>query len=182
VVAADHAELQGVRRFVRGQSPAVISVGTAIDDLIGQGWAPDVAVVTAGEPTGMPSYDALRVATDVVLVMPAGVEAQELADLEVHGISPHVLDDRLPADQVALRVARAHRAPVVVALGLEHEDPEPPVLDGATAAALSGGDQARGLLALVLVVGVLALLLAVAATPVGHGWANDLGDWLGKLL
>ena len=70
VGAADHGDLQAIRPFVREQAPVVIAVGAAADDLLGLSWAPDVVVVTAGDPGSVPSADALRVAADVVLVAP----------------------------------------------------------------------------------------------------------------
>src|SRR3712207_7368401 len=67
---AAHAQLIAIREFVREQEPAVIAVGTAADDLLGLSWVPDIVVVTAGAPASVPSADALRAATDVIVVTP----------------------------------------------------------------------------------------------------------------
>ena len=97
------ATCRRIRQFVREQAPVVVAVGAAADDVLGLSWAPDVVVVTAGEPGSVPSADALRVATDVILLAPRGVEPRRAGGDRGRR--------RRPAPGRLLGHRRGHRAP-----------------------------------------------------------------------
>lgn len=180
VDVAEHGELTAVRPLVRESRPALLVIGAATDDLLAHGWAPDVVLLTAG--VELPSSDALHVATDVVLLTSGDAEPAEVAELEQLGVTPHLLETRADAREVALDLAQHHGARVVVTVGFGEGTDGAPVVAADTVRALTGPGTSTRLLAAVLVVGVLALLLAVAVTPVGNGWLHGLGDTLGGLL
>jgi uncharacterized membrane-anchored protein len=202
VGAADHADLQAIGPFVREQAPVVIAVGAAADDLLGLSWAPDVVVVTAGDPDTVPSADALRIAADVVLVAPGGSSLAEQATIEAVAGPPMLVDTSATAEDVGLLLADRYAAALVVGVGLHARLDQ--FLDGQRAGRASSfatrlkvGDRlvdAQAVRALytgrpgslqvflVLLAGLVALLAAIAVTPVGQDWAHDLADHLQGLL
>jgi uncharacterized membrane-anchored protein len=199
VARADHADLQALASFVREQSPVVVAVGRAADDLIGLTWAPDIVLVTAGEADTVPSGDALKVATDVVLMTPPGSGLDEQATIEAVATSaPLLVDSTASAEDVALLLADHHGASVVVGVGLHArlEDyldrPGEAQASGfvtrlklgerlvtpAAVRALHSSRPGSGQLAFVVVAGLLALLAAIAVTPVGRDWVQSVVDQL----
>ena len=202
VGAADHADLKAIGPFVRERAPVVIAVGTAADDLLGLSWAPDVVVVTAGDPSSVPSADALRVAADVVLVAPRGSSLVEQATIEAVAGPPWLVDTSATAEDVGLLLADRYAAALVVGVGLDARLDQ--FLDGQQAGRASSfatrlkvGDRlvdAEAVRALytgrpgalqvfpVLLAGLVALLAAIAVTPVGQDWAHDVVDYLQALL
>ena len=201
VGVADHADLQAIGPFVREQAPVVIAVGTAADDLLGLSWAPDVVVVTAGDPRSVPSADALRVAADVVLVAPRGSSLAEQATIEAVAGPPRLVETSATAEDVGLLLADRYAAALVVGVGLHGRLDQ--FLDGeqgdrasSFATRLKVGDRLVGaeavralytgrpgalLILPVLLAGLVALLAAIAVTPVGQDWAHDIVDYLQSL-
>ena len=202
VAAADHADLQAVGPFVREQGPVVIAVGAAADDLLGLSWAPDVVVVTAGDPGSVPSADALRIAADVVLVAPGGSSLAEQATIEAVAGPPWLVDTSATAEDVGLLLADRYAAALVIGVGLHARldqflDAQQAGRASSFATRLKVGDRlvdAQAVRALytgrpgalqvflVLLAGLVALLAAIAVTPVGQDWAHDLADHLQGLL
>lgn len=203
VAKADHADLQAIAQFVRDQSPAVVAVGTAADDLLGMSWVPDVVVVTSGQPESMPSADALRIASDVVLIAPRGSSLSEQATIESVSASPPLLvDTSANAEDVALLLADHHGSALVVGVGLQSRLEEfleadhqvgassfvtrlklgERLVDAAAVRALYTGRAGAGQIALVVGSGLIALVAAIAVTPVGQDWAQGIVDYLQGLL
>ena len=202
VAAADHAELRAIGPFVRRQAPVVIAVGAAADDLLGLSWAPDVVVVTAGDPRSVPSSDALRVAADVVLVAPRGSSLVEQATIEAVAGSPWLVDTSATAEDVGLLLADRYAAALVVGVGLharldqyldgQHAGPPSSfatrlklgdrLVDAHAVRTLYAGRRRGRQVVPVLVAGLVALLAAIAVTPVGRDWARDVVDYLQALL
>ncbi len=202
VGAADHADLQAIGSFVREQAPVVIAVGPAADDLLGLSWAPDVVIVTAGDPGSVPSADALRVAADVVLVAPRGSSLVEQATIEAVVGLPSLVDTSATGEDVGLLLADRYAAALVVGVGLQARldrflDGRQAELASSFATRLKVGDRLvdagavralytgrPGALQLfpVLLAGLVALLAAIAVTPVGNDWAHDIVDHLQGLL
>ena len=202
VGTADHAGLQAIGPFVREQTPVVIAVGAAADDLLGLSWAPDIVVVTAGDPDSVPSADALRLAADIVLVAPRGSSLAEQATIEAVAGPPRLVDTSASAEDVGLLLADRYAAVLVVGVGLDSRLDH--FLDGQQAGRASSfatrlkvGDRlvdAEAVRALytgrpgtlqvfaVLFAGLVALLAAIAVTPVGQDWAHDVVDHLQGLM
>jgi uncharacterized membrane-anchored protein len=199
VAQAQHPDLQSIRQFVREQSPVVVAVGAAADDVLGLSWVPDVVIVTAGAPSSVPSHDALRIAADVVLVAARGSSLAEQADIEALGIAPRlVVDSSATAEDVALLLADRYDATLVVGVGLQTRLED--LLDSQRAgqavsfatrlkvgSRLVDADAVRALyssraspmhVALVLLAGLVALLVSISVTPVGQDWADSIADYL----
>ena len=202
VAEAEHADLLALRRFVREQAPALIALGRVADDLVGVSWAPDVVVVTAGDPSSVPSTDALRIARDVVVLAPRGSSRAEQMAVETAGVTPYLVDSSASAEDIALLLADRDHARLVVGVGLSSRledslDPDLAVspstfatrlkvgsrLVDVTAVQALYGHRRRPLqLALVLVTGIAALVAAIAVTPVGNDWAVDVVDYFQSLM
>lgn len=198
VAAADHGDLQAISAFVREQAPVVIAIGAAADDLIGLSWAPDVVVVTAGQPRSMPSADAVQVAADVVLVAPRGSSLEEQATIEAIAGPPHLVDTSATAEDVGLLLADRHGAELVVGVGLQSRLEEfldshqassassfatrlklgDRLVDAAAVRRLYTGRPGAGQVFAVVAAGLVALVAAIAVTPVGQDWAHDVVDYL----
>ena len=198
VAAADHGDLRAIAPFVREQAPVMIAVGASADDLLGLSWAPDVVVATAGEPASVPSADALRVAADVVLVAPKGSSLDEQGLIEATAGRPRLVDTSATAEDVALLLADRYGADLVVGVGLRTRLEE--FLDGQQAGRAStfatrlkvgdrlvNAEAVRELYTgrpgvhqvfLVILAGLVALLAAIAVTPVGQDWAHGVVDYL----
>jgi uncharacterized membrane-anchored protein len=202
VGAADHADLQAVGPFVREQAPVVIAVGAAADDLLGLSWVPDVVVVTAGDPDSVPSADALQVAADVVLVAHRGSGLVEQATIEAVSGPPWLVDTSATAEDIGLLLADRYAAALIVGVGLHARLDEFLDVQGAGRASsfatrlkvgdrLVGAEAVRGLytgqpgalqVLPVLLAGLVALLAAIAVTPVGRDWAHDVVDYFQALV
>ena len=194
VAHARHGDLRAIRQFVRQQAPVVVAIGAAAEELLGMGWARDVVVVTSGEPASVPSADALRVAADVILLAPRGSSPAEQAAIEGAGVVPLLVDSSAAAEDLALLLADRQGAEVVVGVGLRAglED----LLDGQQSGrastlatriklgsrlvdadavrALYTGRSRAGLAVLVLLAVLMTLVAAVAVTPVGQDWADQV--------
>jgi uncharacterized membrane-anchored protein len=202
VGAADHGDLQAIGPFVREQAPVVIAVGAAADDLIGMSWAPDIVVVTAGDPASVPSIDALGVAADVVLVAPRGSSLAEQALIEAAVGPPHLVDTSATAEDVGLLLADRYDATLVVGVGLHARLEEfldrqqsgrassfatrlkvgDRLVDAAAVRALYTGRAGSLQVFAVVLAGLVALLAAIAVTPVGQDWAHNVVDYLQGLM
>jgi uncharacterized membrane-anchored protein len=198
VARAEHSDLQTLRPFVRDQAPALVAVGSVADDLLGLSWAPDVVVVTAGDPESFPSPDALRVATDVVLLAPRGATPAERTTVEALGVTPLVVQSTATGQDLALLLAAHCDAALIVGVGLDARLED--YLDGqhsrrasSFATRLKVGDRlvdvgavrtlytgriATAHIALVVMAGFIALLAAVSVTPVGQDWVETVVDYL----
>ncbi len=198
VAHAEHGELQAIRQFVREQAPVVVAVGAAADDVLGLSWVPDVVVVTAGERGSVPSMDALRVATDVILLAPRGSSLAEQASIEAAGAVPRLVDSSATAEDVALLLADKYDAALVVGVGLHTRLEDfldrqqagrassfatrlkvgSRLVDAGAVRSLYTARARSGHVVLVLLAGLIALLAAIAVTPVGQDWAATVVDYL----
>ena len=146
----------------------------------------------------MPSADALRVAADVVLVAARGSSLEEQATIEAVSGAPHLVDTSATAEDVGLLLADRHDAALVIGVGLrvrleEFLDGQQTGLASSFATRLKVGDRlvdadavrtlytgrpgAMQVFAVILA-GLVALAAAIAVTPVGQGWAQDVADYL----
>ena len=198
VAEAQHSDLHALRQFVREQGPVVVAVGTAADDVLGLSWAPDVVIVTAGEPASVPSTDALRVASDVVLLAPRGSSLVEQAGIEAAGVAPLLVDSSATAEDVALLLADRYDASLVVGVGLHTRLEDfldrqrvgqassfatrlkvgSRLVDASAVRALYTARASSMHVTLVPVAGLIALLAAISVTPVGQDWADSIADYL----
>lgn len=203
VVACEpgHADLTAIRSFVREQDPAIIAVGAAADDLLGLSWVPDVVVVTADDPDSVPSADALRAATDVLVLSPRGGGTAEQEGIERMGINPLRVVSSATAEDVALLLAERNDAVLIVGVGLRSRLEDyldnkvagrastfatrlkvgSRLVDAAAVRELYSARTRPAHVVLVLLAGMVALGAAIAVTPVGHDWTGELSDLLDHL-
>jgi uncharacterized membrane-anchored protein len=179
----------------------VIAVGAAADDLLGLSWVPDIVVVTAGVPASVPSPDALRSATDVVVLTPRGGGTSEQEAIERMGITPLRVESSATAEDVSLLLAERHDVSLIVGVGLHARLEDfldnqrasrastfatrlkvgSRLVDASAVDALYSARTRWMPVVLVLLSGAAALVAAIAVTPVGQEWADHLPDLVGYL-
>lgn len=197
VVVAGHehgAELQAIRSFIREQDPVLIGVDRGADALLAAGHKPDIIVLGDGlADADQPSAKALRGARDVVVRVDRGGRMHR-EQLERMGIRPLGLESSATTEDAALLLADAGNARLIVGVGMhasldEFLDRQRPGLASTYLTRLKVGDRlvdARAVpalysgqvrprhLFLVLLAGLVAVAAAIAVTPVGQEWADDL--------
>lgn len=194
----DRAELRLLRRYLREVGPAIIAVGGGVDTARAVGLRPDVVLLDS-HTDDLPPAKALRSARDVVVTVAPGrsqaerTVAERFDRLGLRSLA--MATSAAPAD-AALLLADAAGARVIITVGVRASIEEfldrdrtglgsgymtrlrtgPKLIDATAVPALYSG-QLRAVHAwLVLLVGLLAVAVAVATTPVGHTWALELRD------
>ena len=201
------AELRRIRRYLREVKPVVVVTGEGLTVVREAGLSPDVVVLDS-RVEDLPAASALRSARDVVVTEPPGAAPHTGAGsdrFERIGVRAVTMQTTAAPADAALLLADSARARPVVAVGLRGRLEE--FLDGgrdglgsgyvtrlrvgprlvdATAVPMLYSGQLRARHAyLVLLIGLLAVLAAVATTDVGHQWLLDsraqLDDLVGYL-
>lgn len=182
-------ELAGTKRFVQEQHPIVVAVGAAAERLRKSGIRADVVVVDEQ----LPAARVLRSARDVIVVERAGGTAP-LDQLGRLGITPHVVTTTVSAEDVALLTADAANPSVIIGAGLtatlaDFLDTRRTGLAGTYLSRLVTGPRlvdARALpelytgrvrpwhIGAAVLTGLAAVAVAVAATPIGQDWVDQL--------
>jgi uncharacterized membrane-anchored protein len=199
--AGHREELDGLRAFIREQDPVLVGVDAGADALLRAGHRPHVVVLgDAADDHERPSAKALRAARDVVVRVDRG-HRMHREQLERLGVRPLQLESSATTEDVALLLADAGDAEVIIGVGVhatldEFLDRQRPGLASTYLTRLAVGHRLvdaralptlyagrvrpRHLLAVVLA-GLLAVAAAVAVTPVGQQWGNDLLSHLADL-
>lgn len=208
----DHRDdLRRLRRFIREQHPVLVGVDGGADALLSAGHRPDVVVVGAAglDPApsasapGTPVSDkALRGAREVVLHADRSGRADSGERLERLGLRHHTITASGTSEDVALLLADRQGAGLIIAVGAPETLEE--FLDRQRSgmassfltqlrvgANLIGAKQVPQLyagrvrlwhLVAVLLAGLVALVAAVAATPVGGLWWSSSTSALSDVL
>jgi len=212
------ADLRRLRRFIREQRPVLIGVDSGVDALIAAGHRPDVAVVgeqglaqsgTAAEHGQDVTDKGLRHAREVVLHADRSGRAIGSDRLERLGVRTQTLAASGTTEDVAMLLADVSGASLIVTVGTHATLDEfldrqrsglastfltrlrvgPKLVDAKSVPQLYSGRVRLWHLALVVLAGLVALAVAIAATPVGAQWWNDLRphltdvtDWIQGLL
>jgi len=203
VAVAGHdttAELRGVKGWARDQRPAVIGVDRGADLAAATRLRPDVVVVdAASDDTDLPSLKVMRAAGEVILRADPGNAAAAVARLERIGVRPRVVETDLAAEDVALLLACAGEASLIVGAGMHATLDDfldrqrggltstwltrlrvgPQLVDATAVPALYSGRVRPRHLFLALLLGLVAVTVAVASTPVGQEWWDQLAPILG---
>ena len=203
VVVVDGAdvasELRAIRRFVGEQRPVLIGVDRGGDALVAAGFTPDVVVVDAqAEDRNRAKGAVLKAAREVVVRLERGAP-MPVETFERMGVRPQRLETSATAEDAALLLAHAQGASVIVGVGLhatitDFLDRQRAGLASTYLTRLTVGDllvdasavptlysgrvRPRHVL-LVLLLGLVALAVAVSVTPVGHDWAESAVAWVG---
>jgi uncharacterized membrane-anchored protein len=205
VASFDHAELVKLRRYVREQDPAILAVGTAADQLMELGWVADVVLVSATDPDTLPTADALRAATDVVLVCSHGqshIEVETVQGIVRLGVGPLLVESTATPEDLALLLGDRYDAVPLVGAGLHARLEDfldrreaglastfatrlkvgSRLVDASAVPSLHTSGPTTGQVVGLLLAGLVAVLAAVAVTPAGQEMVEALADHLGSLL
>ena len=211
-------DLRKLRRFIREQQPVLIGVDAGADAIEAAGHRADVVVVgeqglgqgtKAGEQGQTVTDKALRHSREVVLHTDRGGRAIGSDRLERLGVRAQPLAASGTTEDVALLLADASGASLMITVGMHATLDEfldrqrsglastfltrlrvgPKLVDAKGVPQLYAGRVRLWHLAAVLLAGLVALLVAVSATPVGGDWwdavqgaLTDLIDWIQGLF
>jgi len=204
-------DLRRLRRFIHEQRPVLIGVDAGADALLAAGHRPDVVVVgedglaqgtTPGDRAGGVSDKALRGAREVVLHTDRSGRALGADRLDRLGVRHQDLAASGASEDAALVLADVRGASLVIAVGSHATLDEfldrqrsglagtfltrlrvgPKLVDARSVPQLYAGRVRAWHLVLVLLAGLVALAVAVAATPVGDQWGHQLGSFLSDLI
>jgi uncharacterized membrane-anchored protein len=205
----DHeADLRRMRRFVREQRPVLVGVDGGADALLAVGLQPDLVVVgeggfsTGALPGHAVSDAALTKAGEVLLHADASGRVVGSERLERLGIRPQRIAASGSTEDIALLVADSKGASLIITVGTHATLDEfldrqrsglsstfltrlkvgTRVVDAKSVPQLYAGRVRLWHLLLVLLVGLLAVALAVSVTPMGEQWAAELRDAAESLL
>jgi uncharacterized membrane-anchored protein len=193
-------DLRRLRRFVREQRPVLVGVDAGADALLEAGLRPDIVVV--GEHEMRAGDKALRSAREVVLHTDRSERAALGERLERLGVRPKPLAASGSTEDVAMLLADTAGASLVVIVGTHATLDEfldrqrtglasafltrlrigPKLVDAKSVEQLYSGRVRLWHLALVLLAGLVALGVAIAATPVGGDWWDALADAFSDLV
>ncbi|CAA9352934.1 MAG: FIG005773: conserved membrane protein ML1361 [uncultured Nocardioidaceae bacterium] len=191
-------DLKRLRRYIREQRPVLIAVDAGADALLAAGHRPDLVVVGEsglaqgsrdGESSGV-SEKALRNAREVVLHTDRAGRAVGSERLERLGLHPQVFSAAAASEDVAMLLADQAGASLIVSVGTHATLDEfldrqraglastfltrlrvgPKLVDAKGVPALYSGRVRLWQLLVILLAGIVALLAAVGATPVGQDW------------
>ncbi|MBD1271092.1 hypothetical protein IDH50_12680 [Aeromicrobium tamlense] len=184
-------DLKSIRSFVRDHDPVLIGVGDGAGLLIDAGLRPHLLVGRGDELSGR----MIERSGEVVIVSASG-RLDRPEQFEAHGRQPVVFTAAGTPENLALLLADQNEAAVIVQVGGPSRLVD--IVDGDTAdaagtfiARLRAGSRvvdaqsvawfARQRLSwfvplLLLLAGVIAVVAAVATTPLGHEWLSPVTD------
>ena len=206
VVVVDGHDPRGglrlIRAFVKERRPVLIGVDGGADVLLRAGLRPDVVVIGAAAEDGeFPSTAVLRAAHDVVVRVDRG-NRRPIDHLERLGVRSARVETSAATEDVALLLAHAGDASVIVGVGTHATLDQfldrqrhglastyltrllvgQRLVDAAAVPTLYSGRLRPRHLFLALLLGLIALGVAVATTPAGAEWADELWTWLRTLV
>jgi uncharacterized membrane-anchored protein len=204
----DHeADLRRIRAFIREQKPVLVGVDAGAEALRAAGLRPDVVVVGpaglggANGASRAVSDQALTAAREVVVHADASDRAEGSERLDRLGIRSQRIAASGATEDIALLVADHQGASLIVTVGTHATLEElldrqrnglastfltrlrvgPRLVDARSVPTLYSGRVRTWQLLLVLLVGLLAVAGAVALTPQGEQWIDELRSALTAL-
>ena len=190
-------ELARIERFVAERRPVLVGVDAGADALLAAGHRPDIVVLDSMvDESDRPSTKALKAAREVVLRIDPGARPPS-EHLERLGVRPVRLETSATTEDAALLLVHSADPSVIVGVGLhssldEFLDRRRPglastyltrltvghrLVDASAVPTLYSGRVRPRHVFRVLLVGLLALALAVGITPLGQEWFAQLQDW-----
>jgi len=206
-------DLRRLRRFIKEQRPVLVGVDAGADALIAAGHRPDLLVVgqeglvqatSARYQSATVSDKGLRTSREVVLHADRAGRAVGSDRLDRLGVRSHKFSASGTSEDVAVLLADLRGASLIVSVGTHATLDEfldshrtglastfltrlrvgPKLVDAKGVPHLYSGRVRVWQLVLVLLAGLVALLVAVAVTPVGNEWWEasraafaDIVDW-----
>lgn len=204
-------DLRILRRYIREQRPVLIGVDAGADALLAAGHHPDIVVVgenglaqgsRAGDKGSTVSDKALRGSREVVLHADRVGRAVGSDRLDRIGVRAQTFSASGTSEDIAMLLADLSGASLIVCVGThatlgEFLDRDraglastfltrlrvgPKLVDAKSVPQLYAGRVRLWHLLLVLLAGIVALLVAVVATPVGQEWWTSVQAGFGDLL
>jgi uncharacterized membrane-anchored protein len=187
------AEVASLRTFIRENSPILVAVDAGADALLEAGYRPTLVITALNDI----SDAALRCGAEVVAHAGTDGRVAGADRLERLGVSYVTFTAAGTTEDAAILLAHAHHAELIVVAGshtslvefldrgrssmassfLTRAAVGSSVVDAKAVARLYR-NRVRGWLVLALVLlGICAVLAAIATTPVGQGWWDDLRSW-----
>ncbi|MPZ60458.1 MAG: hypothetical protein GEU93_04005 [Propionibacteriales bacterium] len=184
------ADLHRMKRFIRETEPVLIGVDAGADALLEAGYTPQVVL---GDLDTM-SDDVLCSGAEVIVRAPLEGRASGIDRLERLGVTCQVFPTSTASADAAMLLADARGARLIVTVG-SHASLEEFLDEGHSSMASTFLTRLRvgrtlvdpravqrlyqsrvqtWQLLLVALAGLLAVALAVSATPIGQGWFGDL--------
>ncbi len=189
-------ELKSLKTYIRENSPVLVGVDAGADALLAAGYRPDVVVTDLEEATDT----ALQCGAEVVVHAEADGRVRGMDRLERLTVNHTTFVTGGTSEDAAILLAHTHHARLIVLAGshstlLEFLDigrsgmassfltraTAGASLVDARAVAQLYSNRVRGWLVLLLVLLAVALVAAaVATTPVGQDWWDQLTAWLNQ--
>lgn len=188
------ADLAALRRFIATNDPVLIGAGAGADLLIAAGYTPDLLV---GSVENL-SDRALRTSGEVVVTTGSG-RVEGLERLERHGKEIVTFVSTGSDDDLAIVLADTNDASLIVHAGgpptlidlLERPAAEASrlvvaklraaakIVDAKAAAQLAPKPMSAWPLLLLVVMGLIAVAVAISVTPTGQDWVGQVVDAVG---
>ncbi len=187
----DAADLRGLRRYIESSDPVLIGAGPGADLLLEAGYVPRIVIGSLDTL----SDRAIRSAGEVVVTTTSGVLDMP-ERLERHGKEISTFVSTGSDDDLAILLADTNEAAVIIHVGApanlsQFLERAPTDVARMFVAKLRAGSKivdAKAVhyfsanrvpvwpLLLLLLAGVIAVIAAIAVTPVGHDWFGSTGD------
>jgi uncharacterized membrane-anchored protein len=191
------SDLKRIRGYLKEQRPVLVGVGAGADALLEAGYTPDLVI---GDAASL-SDAALESGAEVVLHHDRGTRPGVEDRFERLGVRPVPFAASGTTEDAAMLLAATKGAALVVAVGSHATLAEfldkgrstmastyitrlrlgPALVDAKSVQHLYHSRVHTWQVLLLALAGLLAVALAVAATPVGQAWWQDLQAWLGDV-
>lgn len=201
VVSRTHqwqADLASLKRWIRDRDPVLIAVAAGAESLLDAGYKPDVVIGSLEEISDL----ALHEAREIVVTASSEHGKAGAERFEKAGVDPSWFISSGGSADLALLLAEANGAPVTVVAGgpsgLSERLAGPPdqvassfvarlrvnahVVDASAVGFLTSRAAATWPVLLLLLVGVTAVVAAIAATPIGQDWWSALSTQARSLV
>jgi uncharacterized membrane-anchored protein len=197
--AFDYAkDLRALKTYIRENNPVLIGVDAGADALIEAGHRPTIVVTDADDIT----EKALRSGAEVVAHAGSDGRVRGGDRIERLGIPHTLFETGGTSEDAAILLAHAHKANLIVMVGshatlvefldkgrsgmassfLTRAAVGSSLVDAKAVARLYEHRVRSWLVLLVLLVGLLAVAAAIATTPVGQDWWDQISAWYDDLV
>jgi uncharacterized membrane-anchored protein len=191
------SDLKRIRGYLKEKRPVLVGVAAGADALLEAGYTPDLVIGDAGSL----SDAALESGAEIVLHHDRGTRPGVEDRFERLGVRPVPFAASGTTEDAAMLLAATKGAELVVAVGSHATLAElldkgrstmastyitrlrlgPALVDAKSVQHLYHSRVRTWQVLLLALAGLLAVALAVAATPAGQAWWQDLQAWLGDL-
>jgi uncharacterized membrane-anchored protein len=185
------SDLRRIRRWIRERDPVLIGVGAGADALLDAGHKPHVVLGSLDEL----SDRAIRTGAGVVVTAASDHDKGGAERFEKAGVDPIWFVANGSATDLAIVLADSNDAPVIVEVGapqglMEFLERGPAdvassfvtrlragsrLVDAKAAGHFAAQSMPKWPVLLILLAGIVAVVVAVAVTPVGGDWFDSLG-------